>query len=403
MREIIRVECRRILNTFTFFVFFMILFLFSINSSYQAVKQYEVPNKAGIAITGRENLQYIKNKVKDKKVEDYLPMLKESTESDLVHMDEINAEALAALNYEGKSIQDLSEEEAADFYRIRLSVIKETLESDDRTKYTEQEKAEIMKRAAQLSAIYMDYAEGWKVMNHEMGIFLVVLLLLISIILLPLFGRDGQSRMEELSRATRWGKKRLDYARFLTAYGGGSILYLAGAALYFVIMMLPFGLEGGSRCIQSNSDTFFSSYNITYLQQFFLNVFIGLIALLFTISLTLFVSVLTQKMIASASVLCFFWITLLIAEQMAEYQVNHWFANFMPLGMINYLHYYVGNELYRAFGESFDSIFWCPFISFLLAVFLMIFGLLYLKIKRDGISVSASVLSVRRQAVERRY
>ncbi len=62
------------------------------------------------------------------------------------------------------------------------------------------------------------WAEGWKVLNDGMGVFVALVLVLISVLLLPLIGIDPKNNMQELCRGTKYGKRQLDHARILTAF-----------------------------------------------------------------------------------------------------------------------------------------------------------------------------------------
>lgn len=92
-------------------------------------------------------------------------------------------EALVSMNYDGKEIQDLTDKEIEGFYSRRLSNIQEMLDDNSRITHTEKEKEQIMERAGQLSSLPMDYAEGWKVLNENMGKFMPILLVMTAIIL----------------------------------------------------------------------------------------------------------------------------------------------------------------------------------------------------------------------------
>ena len=91
---------------------------------------------------------------------------------------------------------------------------------------------------------------------------------------------------------------------------------MGGISLFFVIRMIPFGLDGAMQYIQSNMTTFFSIFNMTYLQQFFANVAVGFIALFFDVCLLILITVVMDKMMNSAVVFVLFWITLLLFDQM---------------------------------------------------------------------------------------
>ncbi len=220
-------------------------------------------------------------------------------------------------------------------------------------------------------------------MNKDMSTFVPLLILFISVLLLPIFGSDTKVSMKELYRSTRYGKKTLDTARILTAFIVGSVLYFGGGiSLFFVIRMIPFGLDGAMQYIQSNKTTFFSIFNMTYLQQFFANVAVGFIALFFDVCLLILITVVMDKMMNSAVVFVLFWITLLLFDQMYIWKVNHYFANFMPLRMTSFTHYYIGNEIYRILGCSLSCMIWSILLSSLLAGILLLLAIGWEKVKR---------------------
>lgn len=140
---------------------------------------------------------------------------------------------------------------------IRLDKINENLMMDSKNNYTDTEIARFMDKAGDLSVISMGYSEGWKVLAENMGGFGILLNMVITVLILPLFGRDSGVQMEELVRSARFGQKRLHLSRILSAYLAATVLYFASMMIYFSILMMPFGFEGGNQPIQNNVRTFF--------------------------------------------------------------------------------------------------------------------------------------------------
>lgn len=383
MLEIIIIERKRILNIRALLVFLAVVALFSTYSVFSILKSYEVPDSAGIAVTWHENLYHAKADQQKTQIDREFLSIMRQYEGEFAYVDERNLAELVAANYNGNSIQDLSDEDISNFYLRRLSNIRAMLEESQVIRYTQEEIDRFMQKAGKISEIQFGYAEGWKVLNDGMNVFVPVLLILISVLLLPLFGIDPKINMTELYRSTKYGKAPLDHARVLAAYIIGAFLYLSGIVLHFVIKMVPFGLKGWNQYIQSNVKTFFSLYNITNLQQFLLNVMIGLVALLFVVSFLILVSVILEKIMTSAVIFVFFWILLLLFEQMYLWPVNHYFANFMPLRMTSFSHYYVGNEIYRVFGSSLSCMTWSMMLSGLLAGIMLVSAIGWEKLKRN--------------------
>ena len=378
MIEIMKIERKRILNIRTFLVFLLIVMLFAVYSTYSVLQSYNVPGPAGIAVTWRENLDHAKTNLQGEQIDMELRKLMHQQEGEFIYVDERNLVELVSANYDGQSIRDLSDEDISSFYSRRLSNIR----ASQRILYTEKEMQQFMQSAGQVTEIKLGYAEGWKVLNNDMGIFVVFLLILISVLLLPLFGIDPKSNMKELYRGTKYGKKPLDHARILSAFLIGVFLYVSGISLFFILKMAPFGLGGWNQHIQSNRNTFFSLYHITNLQQFLLNVMIGLVALVFVVSMVIFIEVFMEKIMTSAVVYVFFWILLLLFDQMHLWTVNHYFANFMPLRMTSFSHYYTGNEIYRILGVSLSCMTWSIVLSGLFAGIMIFVAVVSIRLKR---------------------
>lgn len=382
MIEIIKIERKRILSKKIFLLFLSIIVLFSVYDSYSVAKRYSIPSSEGISVTWQENLEHAKENLRGKSINrEFLSMMRQQR-GEVGYLDERNLEELIYVNYERKLLQDLSDDDIESFYSRRLSNIRAMLEESSLIRYTQEEIERFMQSAAQVSEISFEYAEGWKVLNDGMGVFVALLLVLISVLLLPLIGIDPKNNMQELCRGTKYGKRQLDHARVLTAFLSGVFLYAFGILLFFVIKMVPFGLGGWNQCIQSSRNTFFSLYNITFFEQFLLNVMIGLVALLFVISLLLVITVFMEKIMTSAVVFAFFLILLLLFDQMYLWPVNHYFANFMPLRMTDFSHYYTGNEVYRIFGCSMSVMSWSILLSGLFAWGLLALAISWEKVKR---------------------
>lgn len=381
MIEIIKIESKRILSKRVFLLFLVIVLLFSVCTTYLSLRRYMVSSVDGTTVTWQENLAHARTNLQGKSIDwELLSFMRQ--QENFIYVDENSLDEIVRLNYEGKSVQELTDEEIGSFYQTRLSRIRAMLEENQYIQYTQEEKEHFWKKASQLSEIPFGYAEGWKVLNRDMGTFVPLLIIFISVLLLPLFGIDPKVSMNELYRSTRYGKKPLDTARILTAFIVGSALYSLGMLLFFAIKMMSFGLDGGMQYIQSNMTTFFSIYNITYLQQFFINVAVGFVALLFVVCLLILITVVMEKMMNSAVVFAFFWITLLLFDQMYLWQVNHYFANFMPLRLTAFFHYYTGNEVYRIFGFSLSVLSWSILLSGLIAGVMLVLAIGWQKGKR---------------------
>ncbi len=380
--KIIILECKRITSRIILFGFLVFVLIVSVYDSQRNLDRYNVRDAQGIVVTWKDNLSGARSASRG------LYLDKECMESlreDANLYGYLNGENILELissNYERKTLEELSNDEMSGFFQIRAKLIKENLVLDTKMGYTDEEIANFMDRAESLSNLSMEYAEGWKALEKKMGNFVFLIVMIISVLVLPLFGRDPAVQMEELVRSSRYGKRQLDMARITAAYLTATVLYVCSMAIHFVIVMLPFGFDGASQPIQSNVRMFFSLYNITYLQQFLLNLFIGYVVMIFMISLVLVVTILLKNILAGASVIAIFIVMLMIFNQVYLYPVNHWFANFMPVKMTDFRHFYTGNELYRSFGLSISCMGWSVVVSLALSVIFLAGSLILLSINR---------------------
>ena len=366
MKAVIRVESRRILKKEVFFIFLAVVILLSVSSTCQAVKSYELWDEGGVVASGRENLKHGKENAVSRSIEDAIVMCRGLEEA--VYVEETNIEKLVALNYQNKTAGALSDAEINLFFENRLGEIERRLDENINVDYTESEKERFRKEAEKLTSLTVGFSEGWKVLNRDIGRLIVIISVMISIIIMPLFAEETQTGMQELIRSAMKGKRQLDFARIITAYGMGSILYFFAVFLCFLIKMMPFGFAGANEYIQSSENTFFSVFHISYLQQFAWNCLRGYAALIFVVSMTILISVMLEQVMAGYAAICFFWGLLLIMNQMISFEVNHMFANFMPLRLADSLDFYNRNEIYRVAGRTFDSIVWCPVVALILSV-----------------------------------
>ncbi|MDE7321357.1 MAG: hypothetical protein K2N73_01265 [Lachnospiraceae bacterium] len=375
-------ECKRITNRIIFFGFLIFVFIISVYDSHRNLDRYNVRDAQGIVVTWKDNL----SEARSDSIGIYLD--KECMESlrkddDLYgYLNGENIMELISSNFERKTLEELSDNDMDRFFHIRAETIYENLVLDTKVGYTDEEIEDFMNRAESLTALSMEYAEGWKVLVEKMGNFIFLIVIIVAVLVLPLFGRDPAVQMEELVRSSRYGKRQLDTARIIAAYLTATALYVCSVAIYFVIVMLPFGFDGASQPIQSNVRTFFSLYNITYLQQFLWNLFRGYVVLVFMVSLVLMVTILLKNILAGASVVALFLVMLVIFDQVYLYSVNHWFTNFMPVRMTNFWHFYTGNELYRICGFSISCMSWSIVVSLILSVIFLVVGMTVLYINR---------------------
>lgn len=377
--KIIRLECKRMMGRMILLGFVAFVLVLSVYDSHRNLDRYDLYEEGG---TWKDNLS------EARKASEGLYLDRECMEGlreDANRYGYVNGENIMELvlsNYDGKTLEELLDDEMEHFFQTRVDSIRKNLVSDVNKGYADKEIADFMDKAKSLSTLSMGYAEGWKALEETMGNFVFLLVIVISLLALPLFGRDPAVKMEEMVRSSRYGKRQLDRARIIAAYLTATVLYACSMVVYFVIVMLPFGFDGANQLIQSNARTFFSLYNISYLQQFLWNLFRGYVVLVFMVSLVLMVTILIKNILASGSIIAIFMVMLVLFNQIYLYPVNHWFTNFMPVRMTNFWHFYTENEIYRIFGLSISCMSWSVVVSLILSVGFLVAGLIVLHVYR---------------------
>ncbi len=381
--KITLLECKRMMGRMVLLGFLAFVLVVSVYDSHKNLDRYNLDEQG---VTWKDNLP------EARKASEGLYLDRECMEGlreDANRYGYVNGENIAELataNY-GKPLEELSDDEMECFFQTRARAIHENLAQDTEKGYTDKEIADLMDQAKSLSTLSMGYAEGWKALEETMGNFMFLLVIIIAVLALPLFGRDPAVKMEEMVRSSRYGKRQLDRARITAAYLTATVLYACSMAVYFVIVMLPFGFDGANQPIQSNVRTLFSLYDISYMQQFLWNLFRGYVVLAFMVSLALLVTILLRNILASGSFMAIFIVMLVISNQIYLYPVNHWFTNFMPVRMTDFWNFYTGNELYRIFGLSISCMSWSIVVSLILSVGFLVAGLIALHAyRKKGLS-----------------
>ena len=375
-------ECKRMISRMTLLGFLAFVLIVCVYGSRRNLDRYNVRDATGTAVTWKDNLSSAKSVSRGLYLDkECMESLREDANR-YGYLNGDNIEELIFVNYERKTLEELSDDEMDRFLQIREETIYENLAADTKKGYTDEETADFMNKAKSLSALSMEYAEGWKALAEKMGSFVFLIVIILSALALPLFGRDPAVQMEELVRSARYGKRQLDMARIAAAYLMATVLYACSMAIYFVIIMMPFGFDGAGQPIQSNVRTFYSLYNITYLKQFLLNLFRGYVVLIFMVSLVLAVTILLKNMLAGASVIAIFLVMLVIFNQIYLYPVNHWLTNFMPVRMTDFQYFYIANELYRICGLSISCMNWSIVVSLVLSAIFVASALIVLYFKR---------------------
>lgn len=374
MRNIIEVECKRIFSLKKMLIFLLIILIYSIGISIKEFNKYRIYNAEGnVEISAKENLNKSK---KEKKIilnkDKLMEILERKDKSKYLYNS--NLVKLVTLNYDEKKFEELTESDMDNFYEKRRERLKENIEN---TLYSEKEKDYLNLKIEKLKEpLEIGYAEGWKNLNNDLTDIVLLLIVVISIISLQTFGEDSKTKMKELSIATKNGKRKLIKGRLLAGIILGTSLYTVSIGIFSIIKLFVFGVEGYNLKIQSGLNYFFSLSDITYLEQYFLNVLIGIISLMFMISLAYFFTTTTKKLLSGAVLLSFTWVIMIVMPKGFSY-INKYFLDFLPYNITNFRSYYMKNEFYIIFEKVVPNILW---IGLILIISLSILFLITIKL-----------------------
>ncbi|QQK08321.1 hypothetical protein [Miniphocaeibacter halophilus] len=376
MKSLIRAERKRVLNRNIFILIIAIITLFSVISGLMGLNAYKVDYGNKILYTAKENLRRSKKESKytflDK---EFISSLKDKNIDNIQFYK--NIDKILVKNYDLISYSELTESRAKDFYNKRLINIKKNLEGDTEKDYSKKDIKYLLQKANKTKKpIQMDYAEGWKNINRDLGTLILLLIIISSIVILQIFGKIDKFNMDELSRATRKGNMELSIAKVIVAIKISLIIYFTGILILLIVNGIIYGFEGFSMPIQSNPTYLYSVFKINYLQQFLINISLGLVALLFLVGFVLFVTAVTKNLLTGGVITVFFWALLFVFEMLKDYEINHYFANFLPIKMTDFTMHYNANDIYKVFDNRYNSIIWTIMVTILISIILFILSYL---------------------------
>lgn len=373
IRDIIRVEKKRILSKKVFLIIVGLSLAFSIFKTMSLFKGYNVYDSSGnIEIKAGENLKQSKEKLNNF-------FLDENSLKDVINRKDksrylynSNLVRLISSNFKEKKFNEITEEDIKDFYEKRVKNINENTKRS-LIKYTKEQIDFIDSEAKNLKVpMETGYAEGWKNLNNYMTDFVLIIIIVISMIIIPIFATDQKTKMNELNESTKNGRKLLIKCRVIVAIEVGLILYITTVCIFSLVNLLIFGTKGFNLPIQNSMSYFESIYNITYLEQYLLNFAIGLVAMLVSVSVVLFVTAVFNQILVGGVIVTFFWIIMIIIPKNI-FEAHHYLGNFLPYNMTDFNSLYINNEFYNVFGNIVAKSNFTLVISFIIFL-VLIFG-----------------------------
>ncbi|MGL4656481.1 MAG: hypothetical protein ACRCWM_11495 [Sarcina sp.] len=372
MKDVIRVERKRILSNKKILTIVAFTLIFSLLKTLNVVKQFNIYNAKGeVEISAMENLKRSRNEpVKELNKNEINDVVVRKDKSKYLYNSELTR--LVSLNFPEKKLIEITQADMKNFYDKRAENIVKQLKYSGK-EYSREQLEYIKEKAEMNESLKVGYAKGWEYLNNSMTDIVLVILVLVTVILIPLFGVDPKIKMQELNIVSRNGRQVLMSSRVVVGIGVSSFLYGIIILVFSLVNFSFLGIKGFNLPIQNSIRTFFSIYDLTYLEQFILNLIFGFLAMLLVVIIVMFVTVIFNQIITSGVVLTFIWVVMLMIPQ-DNFMMNHYIANFLPYNITDFNKYYLDYEFYNVFGNEvleLRFIFFIILIKFAILIFIL--------------------------------
>ena len=207
---------------------------------------------------------------------------------------------------------------------------------------------------------YWEYGFGSSDFWQDWTICLFALCLICTVIAAPIFSQGYATGEDSILRCSKYGRRKLARTRMLAVYAFCTALYIICAAVFSGILLLAFGPDRSSAQLKVGS---YVLINLNMNQALALFVLSGLLTMLASISLTMWVSsmqpntVMVLVMSAAALALPMF------ADHYLDYPVSDWIRLLLPGGDTG-----LQNSMYYELTSGFQFLtlgslaVWTPFI-----------------------------------------
>lgn len=371
MSDVILVELNRVLNKRVLIAFCGVVLLLCMWGVGSTLSYYNIYDNVG-------NLEVSAiNNIRESKSEEHTIMLDQSNMIKIINREDrsnylynMNLVYLLLEVFENKKFEDITEIDVANFYDIRIKNFRNTKVNFldiDKQKYV------IEKISEMREPIEVGYSLGWLTINSNMVDLVTFVMIFISFYVLNIFGESQKGSMRNLVIATKRGRRDLIKSKLIVGGCISLIIYFGSVAIFTVCNFVVFGLRGYNLCIQSSFGYLYSAYNITFVEQYIMNVILGCIAVLTMTHLSILISVVFRKVLNAGIVTVFVWILMYALPNniYSGYKFSHCLTNFLPYNVVNFNNYYLYNDVYRV-GN--DFVFNYYVVSVVLVIVNFVFG-----------------------------
>ena len=213
-------------------------------------------------------------------------------------------ESLAGFGeYDYYGVDNIDSNTVSDIYEQRIQTLKDYLNTSDN--FTKNEKEYLIEQYQNLNTpLYYEYADGWKALLGSQ--FLPTLMIIITVVLgflvSGIFSDEFIYKADSIFFSTRFGRNKAILSKIAAGLITTTSMYWCSVILYSLLVLTILGFDGAECMIQTSFGNWFSMYNITYLQEWFLTMFGGYIGLLFILILAMLVSAKTRSTVFAITI-----------------------------------------------------------------------------------------------------
>ena len=277
----------------------------------------------------------------------------------LTRMQEVNADPNTGI---APGMEELTEADAQDFYEQCRQHVRDLiyLENGHGAKVDSAvAQAEMLYDKVKMPFSYYPYISTNAI--EYTGLCVLFLVLIGMILMVPLFASDRQTQADQIIKCTKLGKRRLASVRILAGVTVVTVMYMAGIALFLLVMNSLNGWESLK-----------SSVQITVSAAVFLPVTVGglellisaagYITLLATVCFTLFLSGRMKSVFASAIAAFVFFLLPMVCYRIFDGNARYWICSILPSGGTGMLNSFTYSVIDAKFAFIGDQVIWTPYL-----------------------------------------
>ncbi len=191
----------------------------------------------------------------------------------------------------------ITKEEVRSFYDRRTANLIEWLNSETQENYySEQEKQFLITQYEKLETpFYYECADGWEALLEYVPSIIMLVVLITGFLVSGIFPDERRLKADSIFFSAKLGQNKAIAAKIKAGFIVITSIYWITLLLFSGIVLVVLGDNGAGCAIQNGFANWKSFYNITYLQDYLLNIWGGYIGSLFILFLSMFVSAKTSS------------------------------------------------------------------------------------------------------------